>query len=121
MKYIGPHVSASGGVENAPLNATAIGADAFAGCDKLKAIYVPKGKVDFFKVRFPVDMQWLIVEEGSALPTKNIPLVLPVVNEIWYTTVDCNPIKGCMQGTSKKSNTYKEKEGKCVIKLKFIR
>ena len=30
MKYIGAHVSASGGVENAPLNAMAIGADAFA-------------------------------------------------------------------------------------------
>ncbi|MBP5455010.1 MAG: deoxyribonuclease IV [Paludibacteraceae bacterium] len=30
MKYIGAHVSASGGVENAPLNASAIGAKAFA-------------------------------------------------------------------------------------------
>lgn len=30
MKYIGPHVSASGGVENAPLNAMAVGAFAFA-------------------------------------------------------------------------------------------
>ncbi len=30
MKYIGAHVSASGGVENAPLNAFAIGAKAFA-------------------------------------------------------------------------------------------
>jgi deoxyribonuclease IV len=30
MKYIGAHVSASGGVENAPLNAAAIGARAFA-------------------------------------------------------------------------------------------
>ena len=30
MKYIGPHVSASGGVENAPLNAFEIGARAFA-------------------------------------------------------------------------------------------
>lgn len=30
MKYIGAHVSISGGVENAPLNAKAIGADAFA-------------------------------------------------------------------------------------------
>jgi len=28
--YIGPHVSASGGVENAPLNAAAVGANAFA-------------------------------------------------------------------------------------------
>jgi deoxyribonuclease IV len=30
MKYIGAHVSASGGVENAPINANAIGAKAFA-------------------------------------------------------------------------------------------
>ena len=30
MKYLGAHVSASGGVENAPLNAAAIGANAFA-------------------------------------------------------------------------------------------
>jgi len=30
MKYIGAHISASGGVENAPLNAHAIGAKAFA-------------------------------------------------------------------------------------------
>ena len=30
MKYIGAHISASGGVDNAPLNAQAIGAKAFA-------------------------------------------------------------------------------------------
>lgn len=30
MKYVGPHVSASGGVENAPLNAMQVGATAFA-------------------------------------------------------------------------------------------
>ena len=30
MKYVGAHVSASGGVENAPVNAAAIGAKAFA-------------------------------------------------------------------------------------------
>ena len=30
MKYIGPHVSATGGVENAPLNAMSVGANAFA-------------------------------------------------------------------------------------------
>lgn len=30
MKYIGPHVSASGGVKNAPLNAMQVGATAFA-------------------------------------------------------------------------------------------
>ncbi len=30
MKYVGAHVSASGGVENAPVNANSIGAKAFA-------------------------------------------------------------------------------------------
>ena len=30
MKYIGPHVSATGGVENAPMNAMSVGASAFA-------------------------------------------------------------------------------------------
>ena len=30
MKYVGAHVSAQGGVENAPVNAKAIGAKAFA-------------------------------------------------------------------------------------------
>ena len=30
MKYVGAHVSAEGGVQNAPLNANAIGAKAFA-------------------------------------------------------------------------------------------
>lgn len=30
MKYVGAHVTASGGVENAPLNAYKIGANAFA-------------------------------------------------------------------------------------------
>jgi len=30
MKYIGAHISASGGVENAPVNARNIGATAFA-------------------------------------------------------------------------------------------
>jgi len=30
MKYLGAHVSSSGGVENAPINAANIGAKAFA-------------------------------------------------------------------------------------------
>ena len=42
----------------------------FAGCDKLKAIYVPENEVDFYKERFSSDMHWLIVEEGSDLPVK---------------------------------------------------
>ena len=42
----------------------------FEGCDNLKAIYVPENEVDFYKKRFPTDMHWLIVEEGSDLPFK---------------------------------------------------
>ena len=42
MKYIGAHVSASGGVENAPINAYKIGAKAFALFTKnQKQTYLP--------------------------------------------------------------------------------
>lgn len=42
MKYIGAHVSASGGVENAPLNAAEIGASAFALFTKNQRQWVAK-------------------------------------------------------------------------------
>lgn len=42
MKYVGAHVSASGGVENAPLNADAIGANAFALFTKNQRQWVAK-------------------------------------------------------------------------------
>ncbi len=42
QKYIGAHVSASGGVENAPLNAVAIGANAFALFTKNQRQWVAK-------------------------------------------------------------------------------
>lgn len=42
MKYIGAHVSASGGVESAPLNAQAIGANAFALFTKNQRQWVSK-------------------------------------------------------------------------------
>ncbi len=42
MKYFGAHVSASGGVENAPLNAIAIGAKAFALFTKNQRQWVAK-------------------------------------------------------------------------------
>lgn len=44
--------------------------DSFKDCRNLKAIYVPEDKVDYYKELFPVDMHWLIVEEGSDLPVK---------------------------------------------------
>ena len=52
-KYIGAHVSASGGVENAPLNAHAIGANAFALFTKNQRQWVAKPltqeSIDAFK------------------------------------------------------------------------
>lgn len=53
MKYFGAHVSASGGVENAPLNAAAIGANAFALFTKNQRQWVSapltKKSIDAFK------------------------------------------------------------------------
>ena len=46
MKYIGAHVSAAGGVENAPLNASAIGATAFALFTKNQRQWVAKPLTD---------------------------------------------------------------------------
>lgn len=55
MKYIGAHISASGGVENAPLNAHAIGARAFAFFTKNQRQWVSspftKQNIDLFKSR----------------------------------------------------------------------
>lgn len=42
MKYVGAHVSASGGVESAPLHARAIGANAFALFTKNQRQWVSK-------------------------------------------------------------------------------
>ena len=53
MKYIGAHVSASGGVENAPANAHKIGATAFALFTKNQRQWVAKplaaGEIDAFR------------------------------------------------------------------------
>jgi len=55
MKYIGAHVSVSGGVENAPVNAHAIGANAFAFFTKNQRQWVAppltKQSIDLFKSR----------------------------------------------------------------------
>lgn len=55
MKYIGPHVSASGGVENAPLNAKGVGATAFALFTKNQrqwnAAPLTAQSIELFKVR----------------------------------------------------------------------
>lgn len=55
MKYIGAHISASGGVENAPLNAKEIGAKAFAFFTRNQRQWVSKPyetkSIDLFKSR----------------------------------------------------------------------
>lgn len=55
MKYIGAHVSASGGVENAPVNANAIGAKAFAlftrNQRQWKSAPLPESSIFLFKER----------------------------------------------------------------------
>lgn len=55
MKYVGAHVSASGGVENAPVNANAIGAKAFALFTKNQRQWVAaplsKKSISLFKER----------------------------------------------------------------------
>lgn len=55
MKYIGAHISASGGVENAPLNAKEIGAKAFALFTRNQRQWVSKPfedkNIDLFKSR----------------------------------------------------------------------
>ncbi len=54
MKHIGPHVSATGGVENAPLNAMSVGASAFALFTKNQRQWVSPPlaakSIDTFKV-----------------------------------------------------------------------
>ena len=53
MKYFGAHVSASGGADNAPANAHAIGATAFALFTKNQRQWVAKpltaGEIDAFR------------------------------------------------------------------------
>ena len=55
MKYIGAHVSAAGGVENAPLNAQKIGANAFALFTKNQKQWVAppltEKSIELFKLR----------------------------------------------------------------------
>lgn len=55
MKYVGAHISASGGVENAPVNANAIGAKAFAFFTKNQrqwfAAPYTQQNIDLFKSR----------------------------------------------------------------------
>ncbi len=68
MKYVGAHVSASGGVENAPLNAMKIGAKAFALFTKNQRQWVAKPltqeSIDAFKTN---------LEKSGILPKHVLP------------------------------------------------
>ncbi|MDR1554622.1 MAG: deoxyribonuclease IV [Campylobacteraceae bacterium] len=68
MKYIGAHVSASGGVENAPLNAKAIGAKAFALFTKNQLQWIAKAleksQIESFRKR---------LDEVGILPKHILP------------------------------------------------
>jgi len=68
MKYVGAHVSVSGGVENAPLNAMAIGAKAFAMFTKNQRQWVAKPltqkSIDAFKTN---------LEKSGILPKHVLP------------------------------------------------
>jgi len=68
MKFVGAHVSASGGVDNAPLNAMAIGAKAFALFTKNQRQWVAKPletkRIDAFKTN---------LEKSGILPKHVLP------------------------------------------------
>ena len=54
-----------------PAGVSNVESNSFADCKNLKAIYVPENNVDFYKERFPSDMHWLIIEEGSDFQVKS--------------------------------------------------
>lgn len=67
-KYIGAHVSASGGVENAPINAKAIGAKAFALFTKNQRQWVAKPLTLKSIDEFKINMQEAGVKPEHILP-----------------------------------------------------
>lgn len=68
MKHIGAHVSASGGVENAPLNAHAIGATAFALFTKNQRQWVAKPLTEKSINLFKENCEKLGYGKGQILP-----------------------------------------------------
>ena len=68
MKYIGAHVSASGGVFNAPINATKIGAKAFALFTKNQRQWVAKPLDDKIITQFKSEL-----EKAEILPKHVLP------------------------------------------------
>jgi deoxyribonuclease-4 len=68
MKYIGAHVSASGGVQNAPLNAQEIGARAFALFTKNQRQWHAKPLSDEAVEAFQVNLQKVGIQPRHVLP-----------------------------------------------------
>lgn len=68
MKYFGAHVSSSGGVENAPLNAMAIGAKAFALFTKNQRQWVAKPLTEENITLFKANL-----EKSNILPSMVLP------------------------------------------------
>ena len=68
MKFIGAHVSASGGVENAPLNAKRIGAKAFALFTKNQRQWVAKPLTDISIASFKSNLEKVGILPEHVLP-----------------------------------------------------
>jgi deoxyribonuclease-4 len=68
MKFVGAHVSASGGVENAPLNAQKIGARAFALFTKNQRQWVAKPLTDESITRFKSNLEGVGIAPEHVLP-----------------------------------------------------
>jgi deoxyribonuclease-4 len=68
MKYIGAHVSAAGGVENAPLNAAAIGAKAFALFTKNQRQWLAKPLTEESIAAFKANMKQVDITPEQVLP-----------------------------------------------------
>jgi len=68
MKYIGAHVSASGGVENAPLNAARIGAKAFALFTKNQRQWIAKPLSDENIRNFKANLEKIGISPEHVLP-----------------------------------------------------
>ena len=68
MKYFGAHVSSSGGVENAPLNAMAIGAKAFALFTKNQRQWVAKPLTEENIANFKANLEKSGILASMVLP-----------------------------------------------------
>ncbi|MCU7890574.1 MAG: deoxyribonuclease IV [Candidatus Thiodiazotropha sp. (ex Ustalcina ferruginea)] len=68
MKYVGAHVSASGGVENAPLNAQAIGAKSFALFTKNQRQWHAKPLTESSVVAFMENLDKAGIKSEHVLP-----------------------------------------------------